>query len=269
MYQNIKDLLGYTIHAADGEIGKVEDFYFDDDQWTIRYLVVGTGSWLDERKVLIAPSALEEPRQKSFSTRLSRQQVKDSPDIDTHRPVSRQQEEQLVGYYGWPVWWPGGVGPTLTGGTPVFGGAVPMPVPVTGREEDDRPLNRADEDERGVEDAPPDDRRYDPNLRSFKEVSGYRINADDGEIGKMVDLIIETEHWKVMYMIVDTGGLFPGKKVLVAPSWVQAISLADHAVDVDLKAETIRKSPEWDPSRPLDRSYEEDLHRYYGKDWHE
>ncbi len=262
MYQNIKEFLGYTIRAEDGEIGRVDDFYFDDDQWTIRYLVVDTGGWLSGRKVLISTSALEEPRERTFPAHLTRQQVRESPDIDANQPVSRQQEELLVGYYGWPVWWPGG--PTLSAGTPVFGGAVPTPVPVTGDE--NRPVDMTDEEEQGVEDAPAADRRYDPNLRSFKEVSGYRINADDGEIGRMVDLIIGTEQWKVMYMIVDTGGLFSGKKVLLAPSWVQAISAADHQVDVDLKADTIRKSPEWDPSRPLDEGYEEELHRYYGKE---
>jgi hypothetical protein len=34
-----KALKGYKLHARDGEIGKVVDFYFDDKFWTLRYLV--------------------------------------------------------------------------------------------------------------------------------------------------------------------------------------------------------------------------------------
>src|SRR5687767_2340606 len=55
MLRNIKDLRGYVIRAIDGTIGKVDDFYFDDEDWGIRYLVVDTGSWLSGRKVLISP----------------------------------------------------------------------------------------------------------------------------------------------------------------------------------------------------------------------
>ena len=56
MLRNVKDLRGYAIRGTDGVIGKVDDFYFDDEDWFIRYLVVNTGSWLSGRKVLISPS---------------------------------------------------------------------------------------------------------------------------------------------------------------------------------------------------------------------
>jgi len=49
---------GYAIGATDGDIGKLDDFYFDDESWTIRYLVAETGNWLLDRKVLISPFAL-------------------------------------------------------------------------------------------------------------------------------------------------------------------------------------------------------------------
>ena len=58
MQNSIKDLKGNTIVAPDGDIGKVDDFYFDDKSWTIRYLVADTGNWLLDRKVLISPIAL-------------------------------------------------------------------------------------------------------------------------------------------------------------------------------------------------------------------
>jgi len=58
MQYNVKDLKGYAIGATDGDIGKLDDFYFDDESWTIRYLVAETGNWLLNRKVLISPFAL-------------------------------------------------------------------------------------------------------------------------------------------------------------------------------------------------------------------
>lgn len=55
MLRSMNDLENYTIRATDGTIGHVTDFYFDDERWVIRYLVVDTGSWLASRKVLISP----------------------------------------------------------------------------------------------------------------------------------------------------------------------------------------------------------------------
>ena len=49
MLQRAKELSGYTLGASDGEIGKVREFYFDDRNWTVRYLVADTGGWLSGR----------------------------------------------------------------------------------------------------------------------------------------------------------------------------------------------------------------------------
>lgn len=266
---SLQDLKGYTIRATDGDIGKVDDFYFDDDQWTIRYLVVDTGGFLTGHDVLLAPEALGDPDKTSkvFPVNLTKQQVQDSPDIDTHRPVSRQQEANLRDYYGWPYYWSGGVGPGIATGV----GPMPLvtPVPVTGlnRDQDRRPINQSDmtSGEENTDNVPPEDRRSDPHLRSFDDVRGARINADNGEFGKVSDFIVEDEKWTILYMIVDTGNLFPGKKVLVSPNWVQAIDWAGHQVDVDLNVETIKNSPEYDPSQPLTQDYEQGLYRHYNK----
>jgi len=43
MKRRINSLLGYTIKGTDGEIGKVEEFYFDDRSSTIQYVVVKMG----------------------------------------------------------------------------------------------------------------------------------------------------------------------------------------------------------------------------------
>jgi hypothetical protein len=74
----------------------------DDASWLIRWLVVDTGNWL-----LLPSSVLGhlDPKEERFSVRLTMQQVKDSPDIDTERPVSRQMETNVYDYYGWSPYW--------------------------------------------------------------------------------------------------------------------------------------------------------------------
>jgi hypothetical protein len=87
--RTLADLQDYSI----GAIGHVKDFYFDDQAWVIRYFVVETGTWLSSRKVLISPLGLDKPNwpARLLSVSMTRQQIKDGPDIDTHKPVTRQQ----------------------------------------------------------------------------------------------------------------------------------------------------------------------------------
>jgi hypothetical protein len=247
---SLKDLKGFKIRATDGDIGKVDDFYFDDDEWTVRYLVVDTGGWLAGRKVLLSPESLSDLDllEQVFAVNLTRQQVQDSPEITTDRPVSRQQEESLRSYYGWPAYW-GGLGSQM-GMTDVPLPPAGQPVPVTGTENKDFETG---------------DESRDPHLRSYDTVTGYRIHADDGDVGKVSDFIVEDEKWTVLYMIVDTGNLFPGKKVLVAPSWIDRISWEEKRVDVDLNVETVKNSPKYDPNVPLTQDYEQGLYRHYNK----
>jgi hypothetical protein len=109
MLRKTTDLERYIIGATDGTIGHVTDFYFDDEAWVIRYLVVDTGAWLSSRKVLISPIAIGQPNwaEKLLPVAITKEQVKNSPEIDTERPVSRQQELQNLEYYGYPYYWVG------------------------------------------------------------------------------------------------------------------------------------------------------------------
>jgi hypothetical protein len=111
MLRNASKINGYAIVASDGHLGTVSDFLFDDVSWLIRWLVVDTGNWLSGRKVLLPAFALGhlDAERREFSVRLTRQQVKDSPDIDTKRPVSRQMEANVYDYYGWSPYWSTGL----------------------------------------------------------------------------------------------------------------------------------------------------------------
>src|ERR1039458_8685146 len=111
MLRSIKELEGYAVGATEGAFGHVEDFYFDDKAWVIRYLVVDTGGWLSGRKVLISPIAIGQPNRtdKELPVSLTKDPVEKTPNIDPDKPVSRQHEVEYSGYYRYPYYW-GGVG---------------------------------------------------------------------------------------------------------------------------------------------------------------
>lgn len=248
MLSGIKDLRGYKILATDGEIGKVHEFYFDDAMWTIRYLVVNTGSWLFERRVLLSPIVLGQPywEMRVFPVALTRMQVKNSPAIETDKPVSRQQEIELHQYYGWPYYWAGGG---------FAGGATPAIPPQVIAEQMDYGTKR----ETGEEES------LDPHLRSTREVIEYHIQAIDGEIGHVEDFVVDDETWAIRYMVVDTKNWLAGRKVLVAPMWIERINWAESKVHVGLTREKTKASPEFEPATPVNREYEERLYDFYGR----
>jgi uncharacterized protein YrrD len=244
MRRSLKDLVGYTIRASDGDIGKVDEFYFDDQSWTIRYVVVDTGKWLSGRKVLISPAAFDGPdwESRTFPVNLTKEQVQNSPSIDTDKPVSRQHESELHGYYGWPIYW---------GNGPVFGAFQASPVMI---------MEPASEEQ-----APPEEPDADAHLRSTAQTAGYHIEATDGEIGHVEDFVVDDETWAIRYMLVDTRNWLPGKHVLVSPRWCKRVSWEESKVFVDLTRDAIKSSPEFDPRKPVTLDYEGELHDYYGR----
>jgi hypothetical protein len=227
----------------------VEEFYFDDETWAIRYLIVNTGIWLNGRLVLVSPLAI---RQAAWESRrldvvLTKKQVEDGPPTDTHKPVSRQHEALYLGYYGYPYYWGG---PNLWGLASYPAGLMVQREAVTEAE--------AAQAEAGKESA-------DSHLRSTDEVTGYHIEAADGEIGHVRDFLVDDETWAVRYLEVETRNWWPGKKVLVSPQWINEVSWPDSKVYVDLKRETIQNGPEWVDSIPVTREYEHRLYDYYAR----
>jgi uncharacterized protein YrrD len=246
MLQSVKQLRGFHIRATDGEIGEIRDVYFDDEHWAIRYFVVDTGKWLPGRKVLISPYAVHsiDPRNQAIAANLTRKRVEGSPGVDTEKPVSRQQEAEFHGYYGYPEYWPY---KTLWAW-----GSMPVLTPVDPRISEDALARRAEGEESGS-----------THLRSGREVVGYHIQALDEPVGHVDDLLFEDDSWAVRYFVVDTRNWLPGKHVLVSTQWIREVSWPERTVAVDLNRREIEDSPEYDTSRPLSRSYETELHRHY------
>lgn len=246
MLRSAKQLAGYRIAAVDAVVGTVDDVYFDDNDWKVRYLVVDTGKWLPGRRVLLAPTVVADAddHARAVAVGLTQEQIRNSPPSYTDMPVSRRHEIELHQYFGWPAYW--GVESGLS--------MPPPPVPLEHEAVAAGGAGTALEQPGG-----------DPHLHSVKEVAGYAIEADDGPMGHVEDLIVDDEQWAVRYLLVDTKNWWPGGHVIVAAEWVNRISWMDHAVFVDLTRKAVQDSPPYDASKPVNREYEEKLYRHYGK----
>src|SRR5688500_5246586 len=97
---------GATVHATDGDIGVVDDFYFEPSSWAVRYIVVNTGKWLEDRRVLLSPMSVRGAwGLDGITVALTRTQIEGSPRLDLGVPLSRREETAVLGYYGFPAYW--------------------------------------------------------------------------------------------------------------------------------------------------------------------
>lgn len=251
------DLRKLTVQAEDGPIGTVADLLFNDQSWRLRWLVTETGGWLSGRQVLMHPSAAGLPDVEGglLPVNLSRQQVKASPDIATDQPVSRQMEASLYGHYGWdPLWDVGYLGGSGIGGLGLNSIGAGMPLAGFGAATE-RLTMPADT---------PAQENGDPHLRSAAAITGYHVQATDGPIGHVSDLLVETADWSIRYLIIDTKNWWPGKHVLFSPRGVTSIEWASHDVSVSATQGEVKESPAWDPAVLTDETYQRKLGEHYG-----
>jgi hypothetical protein len=225
MFRSIKQLYGVKLGATDGDIGHVKDFYFDDRNWAVRYLVADTGDWLPRRQVLISPHSLVRLDQagKVLRVNLTRKQIEDSPSIDMHKPVSRQYEEEYYRYHGWPFYWQGDA---LWG----MSGFPVLELPAETRPRDTAPAS-----------SPQSER--EAHLRSTKAVGGYHLQASDRTIGHVCDFMMDTLSWAIRELVIKTGHRLSGQEVLLPTDEVTRISYEESTMFVNLTGDAVEKSP--------------------------
>lgn len=253
MLQVISPLKGFSIEASNGRIGTVVDFLFDDASWTVRWLVVDCGTWLNGRKTLIHPSAIlqQDLEQQQFVVALTKAQVEGAPELARDQPVSQQMETRLYDHYGWDPLWGGANLAAIPGAmvSPLMG------PPYLG-------FGTADETE--ADGQGPAMRGSDPHLRSVDEVTGYRVHAVDGEIGHIENLMLDDADWSVRYFILDTRNWWFGQRVLISPLAVKRIDWFDRHVELNVSREHVKTSPPWDPLAAFKDDYVTRLHKHYG-----
>ncbi|MEZ6046428.1 MAG: PRC-barrel domain-containing protein [Planctomycetaceae bacterium] len=226
-------LPGYQLKAIDGDFGTVTDLLFDDKHKIVRYFVIDCGNWLQKKEVLLSPVAFEAPDHDSFSisTILSRKAIEDSPCIETRPPVSKQAQNTLADYYDWPMFW------------------STIPHEHLQYSEGTEFIRNSHEDQ----------------LRSLNEIKGYSIQCDEGELGHIEELIVDTDSWTLRYVTIDTGRWLPGKKVIIGIDWLTRISWEEQKAYLDLSKTQVRNAPLYDPRTPVNREFEKEIYDYYGR----
>jgi len=203
MLRSLKQLYGDKLGASDGEIGQIKDFYFDDQNWAIRYLVADTGTWLTGRQVLISPHSLATLTASGKVVRvgLTRKQIENSPSIESQKLISRQYEEEYHKYYGWPPYWKSNAADMIG----------PQP-------------------EREV------------HLRSARAVNGYLLRMGEETIGHICDFMMDTQSWTIGQLVVKTGHRLSGKESLIPTKQVERISYDESTVFANPSEEAIDQS---------------------------
>jgi sporulation protein YlmC with PRC-barrel domain len=169
MLHKIKDLQGDALHAEDGEVGSVDDLYFDDEDWDVRYLVVNTRRWIPGRRYLVSPIAIDRERPLvagDIRVDLTREQIAACPTV------------------------------------------------------------------------------ADASLRSSAEVIGCGIDARDGAIGSVADLVVDDETWEITDVLVDSRQWLPGKLLLISPAVIERIDWPEKKMHLRLAREDILQAPE-------------------------
>jgi uncharacterized protein YrrD len=227
--QDTSLLIGKSIDALDGEIGSVNDFYFDDQTWSVRYLVVDTGKWLRGRKVLVTPEAIVKPwhHQPTIAVKLMREQIRSSPDIDTAMPVSRVAEELLHRHYQWTPYWDSTIMPIPP---------MPPPTPALTAEEGRQEARQTAES------------LVDVRLRSANELGGYHMKAGDGEVGHVDDLLLDDDLSRILFLVVEVKGWLFGKKVLAGPSLISRVDWTTSTVHVNANGQALKNAQEYNPA---------------------
>jgi len=101
-------------------------------------------------------------------------------------------------------------------------------------------------------------------LRSLKKLERYKVSATDGDLGSVVNFLVEDERWTVRYLVVDTGGIFGGRKVLISPISFRNVDYSAQRFNLALTMDKIKNSPSVDLERPVSRQHERDYYGYYG-----
>jgi len=221
----------------------------------LRYFVVETGQWLLSRKVLISPIAIEHVDwlMQCLSAKISKEQVKNSPDIDTDQPISKQHEMNFFGYYGHPYYWNGGG---------LWGAAYfPNAMRADSEEQKQKSKKYSEIDIKKIHHV------NDRHLRSSREVIGYHVHAKDGDIGHVDSVLVDDKTWTIKYFVINTGIWWLGHQVLVSREWVTCVCWEDKSITVDVTLDAIRNAPTFESTSLLNNEDESRLCQHFGKDW--
>ena len=224
-----------TVQALDGELGQCDDFLFDHEPWIIRYLVLDTRKWLPGRKVVVSPSVIDPAVPLNLDgpikINLTRDQIRESPPLEEHAPISMKIEAKLAAYYQWPTYW---IGPEP------WGESASLPA-----------LTQLRDSAHNLKIDPEEMAENGERLRSAREVAGYSIEAEDGALGHVEGFFFDREAWKIRLLALDTRNWLPGRKLALLPESIVRIDPIERKAQVEKTRRALRHGPEVDPTAVL------------------
>ncbi len=234
-YRNFRKIRGTPVRAKNETIGKVDDYLFDEGNWTVRYIVVDTGNWLRRRLVLIAPVSIDSFSKPGAPVRvnLTKEEIGKSPPIERHKPVSMRVEDKITNYYRWPRYWSG---MEYGDGTVVERSSHPVG-------EEIRPSSEM---------APGREDEMDSRLHSANEVLGYKLDGTDRAFGEVFDFVIDVFTWRILLLVCDTSRWLPGRMVVLPPEEAKAVHWEKQQLLFDLSESEIKDSPEYRENQNVD-----------------
>jgi hypothetical protein len=240
MKRSLKEITDFKLHTKDNSSGNVKDLLFDEKLWIIRYIEADFGNLFTSRRVLIPKAFWEKPdwNEGTVTLPISDSEIDKCPDTHKHRPVSRAYEAELHKYYRVNPYWPiANIG-------------------LAGRLYPPRPI--------AIPNKVIEEKNIESVLRSFEEIRGYELQALDGKIGHIDDLLVDADDWQLVYVIVDTSNWnLWSKKVMIPIFSLHNINYVNREVTIDMSIETIKNAPKYNPSEPLTREQEEGVYDFF------
>lgn len=102
--QLAKDIIGYRIRTADGDIGRVRDFIINPATWIILCVVASTRVWLPSKRILLPVPWIDDIDRKEHrvGTHLERRDLRGAPHFDRTRRLTMEGIDELFPYYADP-----------------------------------------------------------------------------------------------------------------------------------------------------------------------
>lgn len=237
MLASLTELKSYYVKGTDGQIGRLDDLCFRDEEWIVRYVVVDMEDLAREALLLSAYLGRLDRRTHTLTADVRRALVESTPPFDRAEPLTRHEEQELHNLYGWPVYW-------------------------WEQEEEITPIGGLwDEPEVETED-PDAPEEQGPQLQFIGDlIDVYGVQAEADEIGLLQDVIVDDETWALPYLVV--AGPSAGRRVLLASDYVQMVDLAARRIHVGLSADAVAHSPVLTAEEPLTPALLQSLKQYY------
>ena len=229
--RNTRDFECYRLLSADGELGRVEAFYFDNKSWLIRYLGVNIGKQPGQRCFLVSTVSIGEidEQHQTLYIELTSRQVENSPRVNPRRALTRDDEVAYYNHLGWKPYW-----------------------------ESEPPLENLSASGEAAEFFLITSRSNQSN-----NIRGFEVSALDGGIGHVDDLIIDTRYWVIRYLCIDADDWIKKKYLLIYPAWINHVRWKTRQMSVGLKRKQLKAAPLFEPAQIIDPDYEARLFQHY------